>query len=177
MYIFLYHLGTRLTSLSFIVTQTLRLLRPIFICDIFANNQYTVSWNDLTIKFHPFYSCNDLCFSSIWSWLKSHWSFKMKSKFFLTLQLTEGSCLMRISLVRILLLQFFKSLACFIYFKSEISVMGHTEIFVSTLHYRNFCTPHYRNFWRKVDETSSSHYRGAALATSCTTVVNFFFAK
>ena len=37
-------------------------------------------------------------------------------------------------------------LACFIYFNTEISVMGRTEISVSTLHYRNFCV--------KVDETS-----------------------
>ena len=114
MYIFLYYIRTRFTSLSLIVTQTLRPLRPIFICDIFANSQYTVSWNDLTIKFHPFYSCHYLCLSFIWSWLKSHWSMKIKSIFFLILQLTEGACLMQISLVQILLLQFFKTLACFI---------------------------------------------------------------
>ena len=32
-------------------------------------------------------------------------------------------------------------LACFIYFTSEISVMGRTEISVSTLHNINICTP------------------------------------
>ena len=90
MYIFLYYLRTRFTSLSFIVTQTLRPLRPIFICDIFANSQYTVSWNDLTIKFHPFYSCNYLCLSFIWSWLKSHWSMKIKSNFFFNFTTYRG---------------------------------------------------------------------------------------
>ena len=90
MYIFLYYIRTRFTSLSLIVTQTLRLLRPIFICDIFANSQYTVSWNDLTINFHPFYSCHYLCLSFIWSWLKSHWSMKIKSIFFFNFTTYRG---------------------------------------------------------------------------------------
>ena len=46
--------------------------------------------------------------------------------------------------------------ACFIYFTTEISVMGRTKISIMERTDRNFCTPHYRNFWRKVDETSSN---------------------
>ena len=38
------------------------------------------------------------------------------------------------------------TIACFIYFDIEISVMGSTEISIRSLHNRNFCTPHYRNF-------------------------------
>ena len=57
--------------------------------------------------------------------------------------------------------QFFvkEPIACFIYFMSEISVMVRTEISVNTLHYWNFCTPYYRNFWCKVDETSFWHVK------------------
>ena len=44
--------------------------------------------------------------------------------------------------------------ACFIYFTSEISVMGRTEISIMECTDRNFCTPHYRNFCVRVDETS-----------------------
>ena len=51
----------------------------------------------------------------------------------------------------------FKVIACFIYFTSEISVMGHTEISVMECTDRNFCTPHYRTFVRKADETSYGH--------------------
>ena len=36
--------------------------------------------------------------------------------------------------------------------------MGSREISVSRLHYRIFCTPHYRNFCVKVDETSFKLY-------------------
>ena len=32
--------------------------------------------------------------------------------------------------------------------------MGHTEISIIEWTDRNFCMPHYRNFWHKVDETS-----------------------
>ena len=46
------------------------------------------------------------------------------------------------------------TLACFIYFDTEISVMGPTEISILECTDRNFCTPHYRNFCVKVDETS-----------------------
>ena len=46
------------------------------------------------------------------------------------------------------------TLTCFIYFTSEISLMGHTEISIMEWTDRNFCMPHYRNFWHKVDETS-----------------------
>ena len=56
MYIFLYYIRKRFTSISLIVTQTLRLLRPIFFV-IFLLTTNTVSWNNLMIKFHSFYSC------------------------------------------------------------------------------------------------------------------------
>ena len=39
-----------------------------------------------------------------------------------------------------------KTLACFISFTQKFSVMGRTEISVSTLHHRNFCIPHHSNF-------------------------------
>jgi hypothetical protein len=45
-------------------------------------------------------------------------------------------------------------LACFIYFNTEISVMGRTEISIMECTERNFCTPHFRNFCVKLDETS-----------------------
>ena len=47
-----------------------------------------------------------------------------------------------------------KTKACFIYFDTEISVMGHTEISIMECTDRNFCTPHYINILRKADETS-----------------------
>ena len=50
-----------------------------------------------------------------------------------------------------------ESLACFIYFDTEISVMGGTEISTVECTDRNFCTPHYRNFCSKVDETRSCY--------------------
>ena len=45
--------------------------------------------------------------------------------------------------------------------------MEHTEISVSTLHYRNFCTPHYRKFLRKADETSSDNRAAATARPQC----------
>ena len=47
----------------------------------------------------------------------------------------------------------FQTLACFIYSTSEISAMGRTEISIIECTDRKFCTPHYRNFCVKVDET------------------------
>ena len=39
---------------------------------------------------------------------------------------------------------FYMILACFIYFNTEISVMGRTEISIMECTDRNFCAPHYR---------------------------------
>ena len=55
------------------------------------------------------------------------------------------------------LLLFLISLARFICFTQKFSVVRCAEIFVSTLHIRNFCTPHYRKFLCRADETSFCH--------------------
>ena len=51
---------------------------------------------------------------------------------------------------------FFNSTACFICFTQEFSVVRPTEISVMKCTYTNFCTPHYRKFLCKADETSLS---------------------